>query len=159
MPGGRRCSPWPCPGPHSSACFTAFTDSFCVPSGLPIAPHSLSAGIGQMTTRGCGCKNGTRGCCQHIASPLTDKAFAAQPMNYPPECHTLGSSGNCFFWTEQALRRFVEWCANTAHIGSIDVYRGDFNAPLAANRHTAPYFFGILEDFLSFRAEVDRSAE
>lgn len=51
-------------------------------------------------------------------------------------------------WTEQALRRFVDWCANTAHIDSVDIYRGDFNAPLAANRHTAPFFFGVLEDFL-----------
>ena len=116
-----KCSPWPCPGPHSSACFSAFADGYCA-LGLPISPRALSAGIGQVTTQGCGCVNGSKGCCAHIASPLTDKAFAAQPMNYPPPCHTLGATGNCFFWTEAALRRFVGWAA--ARIDNVDIYRG-----------------------------------
>ena len=146
-----KCSPWPCPGPHSSRCFTEFTGSYCRVEGTPISRHALSAGIGTMTTVGCGCQNGSGGCCDHIVSPLTDKAFAAQvclqinhhhhhhhhhhhpssfsknkpcmtnisiirtysmrsslqPMNYPPACHSLGCTGNCFFWNKAALARFV----------------------------------------------------
>jgi hypothetical protein len=144
-----KCSPWPCPGPHSSACFADFTTKYCTAEGTPITPSALSAGIGTVTTVGCGCQNGTRGCCDHIASPLTDKAFAAQPDNFPPPCRSLGCTGNCFFWTQPALQRFVDWCAGTAKLRNIDVYRSDYGALEESQRQTEPYFFGILERFLT----------
>eukprot|EP01052_Picozoa_sp_SAG31_P037885 SAG31_NODE_4965_length_2830_cov_2.789821_3_plen_485_part_00 len=140
------CSRWPCLGPHSSACFTSFEDQYCAPGTL-ISRSQLSAGIGQMTTVGCGCQNGSKGCCDHITSPLTDKAFAAQPSNFPPPCHSLGSTGNCFFWTQNSLQRFVDWCA--ARINNVDVYRADFNANGAFERVTTQYYFDILEGFLA----------
>eukprot|EP01047_Picozoa_sp_COSAG01_P010746 COSAG01_NODE_461_length_16698_cov_113.458160_8_plen_502_part_00 len=143
-----KCSPWPCPGPHSSACFADFTTTYCAAEGTPISLSALSAGVGTMTTAGCGCQNGTRGCCDHIVSPLTDKAFAAQPDNFPPPCRALGCTGNCFFWTQPALQRFVDWCAGAAKLHNIDVYRSDYGALEQSQRQTEPYFFGILERFL-----------
>ena len=90
-----------------------------------------------------------RGCCDHIPSPLTDKAPAAQPMNFLPECHALGAPGNCFFWTEPDLREFVQWCDSVARIRNVDVYRADFNANSSAMRRTAPFFFSVLSEFLA----------
>jgi len=119
------------------------------PTAAGVSPNVLSAGIGTVTTAGCGCKNGSRGCCDHIPSPLTDKAPAAQPMNFLPECHALGAPGNCFFWTEPDLREFVQWCDSVARIRNVDVYRADFNANSSAMRRTAPFFFSVLSEFLA----------
>ena len=119
------------------------------PTAAGVSPDVLSAGIGTVTTAGCGCRNGSRGCCDHIPSPLTDKAPAAQPMNFLPECHALGAPGNCFFWTEPDLREFVQWCDSVARIRNVDVYRADFNANSSAMRRTAPFFFSVLSEFLA----------
>jgi len=130
-----------------------------LPQAVGARPAALSAGVGQVTSRGCGCENGTAGCCDFIPSPLTDKAPAAQPSNYPPGqpagssadgCHGLGCSGNCFFWTEADLADFVQWCAEVARVGSIDIYRADFNARGDRSwRTTAAWYFPLLEAFLN----------
>ena len=40
----------------------------------PCAERHMGGGTRrQVTTAGCGCANKTQGCCDHIASPLTDK--------------------------------------------------------------------------------------
>ena len=49
---------------------------------------------------------------------------------------------------EAALRRFVEWSADVAKITKIDVYRADYGGSRAAQRHTAPYYFTAMEDFI-----------
>lgn len=134
-----------------------------MPQAVGVAASRLSAGVGQMTLRGCGCKNGSSArCCDGIPTPLTDKAPAAQPMNYPPGqpagtsdegCHGLGDNGNCFFWTEDDLTEFVLWARGTAKVGGIDVYRSDYNTgglgDGSAWRGTEPYYFEVLEKFLS----------
>jgi hypothetical protein len=138
-----------------------------LPAAVGARPSALSAGIGQMTARGCGCENGTAGCCDFIPTPLTDKAPAAQPFNFPPGqpagssaagCHGLGCKGNCFFWTEPDLRQFAQWSASVARVGSIDVYRTDFNSISGDRswRETAPYYFGVLAEFLNETRAVER---
>ena len=120
------------------------------PQAVGVRAGAMSAGIGQMTVKGCGCKNGTAGCCDFISKPLTDKAPAAQPSNFPAGrpaagCHSLGCNGNCFFWTATDLKEFVAWSASVAKVGAIDVYPADFNA-LGAG--TAPYYYEVLAAFL-----------
>ena len=83
-----------------------------------VDPGVMSAGVGQMTVQGCGCKNGTAGCCDGAGWPahchedhfpaqpgqhcgLVDKAHAGDDWN---DCHALPAhSGECFFWTQPDL--------------------------------------------------------
>ena len=64
-----------------------------------VAPGTMSAGVGQMVAGGCGCKNGTKGCCAPggtfdyppIGSHgLTDKLAAARAYG---GCHGFGCPG------------------------------------------------------------------
>jgi hypothetical protein len=105
-----------------------------------IADGVMSAGVGQMTVDGCGCKNGTAGCCNGSGWParcgedhwpaqrgqqcgLTDKLHAARSFG---GCHAIGDPGQCFFWTQPDLRIFTTWL-RTNNITSIDIWRADLS--------------------------------
>lgn len=105
-----------------------------------VADGVMSAGVGQMTIAGCGCKNGTAGCCNGSGWPanchedhwpavpgqqcgITDKLHAARSYD---GCHALGDPGGCFFWTQPALRNFTTWLRANA-ITTIDIWRADLS--------------------------------
>ena len=105
-----------------------------------VATGVMSAGVGQMTVAGCGCKNGTIGCCNGTGWPsqchedrwpaqpnqqcgLTDKLHAARSYD---GCHALGDPGQCFFWTQPDLRAFTDWL-HVNEITSIDIWRADLS--------------------------------
>jgi hypothetical protein len=110
------------------------------PQRQGVASGVMSAGVGQMTVAGCGCKNGTTGCCNGSGWPsqchedrwpaqpnqqcgLTDKLHAARSYD---GCHALGDPGQCFFWTQPDLRAFTDWL-HANEITSIDIWRADLS--------------------------------
>jgi hypothetical protein len=65
-----------------------------LPQQNGVQPGVMGAGVGQTTARGCGCANGTAGCCDAIggttAHGLTDKLEAARKYD---GCSALGCPG------------------------------------------------------------------
>ena len=84
-----------CPAEHLPTSWTDRSSLWSAWLKLPqqqgVQPGVMGAGIGQTTAHGCGCANGTRGCCDGIggstAHGLTDKLEAARKYG---GCSALG---------------------------------------------------------------------
>jgi hypothetical protein len=90
----------------------------------------MGAGVGQTTALGCGCANGTKGCCDNIggtsAHGLTDKLQAARKYD---GCSALGCPGQCFYWSQPDLHDFISWTGDSTGgaITNIDIWRADLD--------------------------------
>ena len=134
-----------CPAPIKSWTDRSQLWSFWLklPQQKGLLPGAMGAGVGQTTAQGCGCANGTRGCCDGIGGTtvhgLTDKLQAARKYD---GCSALGCpGGHCDFSIEMAafLECFpIEKAAISIEIRSKPMFHGrSHNIAFVCNENAA----------------------